>query len=125
MSFSYVRTLPAVLVAAAALASGQATAFEVASIKPSDPNSRDGFGTHVREGRIWMENVPLKELIKMAYDVKDFTLSGPSGLVRELDGVRFDIVAKPPEGATRSQYPKMLETLLVERFKLQTHREKK
>lgn len=117
----YFWTILTVVAAASGPALGQTqTAFEVASIKPS--NSQDtGYGTHTREGRIWMDNIPLKELIKMAYDVKDFTLSGPSWL----DSMRFDIVAKPPAGASRRQMPEMLQAMLVERFKLQTHRESK
>jgi uncharacterized protein (TIGR03435 family) len=35
---------------------------------------------------------------------------------------RFDIVAKMPEGSTKEDAPKMLQTLLEDRFKLATHR---
>ncbi|MDT7816445.1 MAG: hypothetical protein QOJ42_6361, partial [Acidobacteriaceae bacterium] len=35
---------------------------------------------------------------------------------------RFDIVAKMPEGSTKEDAPKMLQTLLEDRFKLTTHR---
>jgi uncharacterized protein (TIGR03435 family) len=35
---------------------------------------------------------------------------------------RFDIVAKMPEGSTKADAPKMLQSLLEERFKLVTHR---
>ncbi len=66
-----------------------------------------------------MENVSLKDCIKQAFDVKDFSLSGPAWLAYP----RFDIVAKPPAGTSREQYDAMLQTLLVQRFKLVFHRE--
>ena len=34
----------------------------------------------------------------------------------------FDIVAKMPEGSKKEDAPKMLQTLLEDRFKLTTHR---
>jgi uncharacterized protein (TIGR03435 family) len=42
-----------------------------------------------------------------------------------LNSARFDILAKIPDGAPRDQVPLMWQTLLVERFKLQIHRETK
>src|SRR5579872_4810267 len=71
--------------------SAPAPAFEVASIKPNLSND-PGSSTRASKGQIWMENVTLKYCIERAFDVKDYSLSGPSWL----DTVRFDIVAKPP-----------------------------
>ena len=65
----------------------------------------------------------LKELIVTAYDVKPFQISGPDFLNDA--SVRWDIVAKMPDGATPDQAPKMLQALLAERFKLALHRETK
>jgi uncharacterized protein (TIGR03435 family) len=48
-----------------------------------------------------------------------------SGAPNWLDSVRFDIVAKVPEGATKEQAKVMLQNLLAERFKLTLHRETK
>jgi uncharacterized protein (TIGR03435 family) len=66
----------------------------------------------------------LKELIVTAYDVKPFQISGGPDFLNDAS-VRWDIVAKMPDGATTDQAPKMLQALLAERFKLALHRETK
>src|SRR4029453_9547494 len=55
------------------------------------------------------------------FDIKYYQLSGPDWL----RGARFDILAKVPEGTTREQFRLMLQNLLIERFKLTFHRDKK
>jgi uncharacterized protein (TIGR03435 family) len=102
-----------------------APAFEVASIKPN-PSASGSSSMHWGGGQIRMVNVSLKQCIETAFDVKDYSLSGPSWL----DTVNFDIVAKPPSGsASRStfglppDFKLMLQSLLVDRFKLAVHRE--
>lgn len=52
-----------------------------------------------------------------AYGVKPYQITGPDWLAT----MRFDIVAKMPEGSKKDA-PKMLQALLEERFKLTTHR---
>jgi uncharacterized protein (TIGR03435 family) len=39
-----------------------------------------------------------------------------------MGSARFDIAAKIPEGASKNQIPEMVQALLVDRFKLATHR---
>ena len=63
----------------------------------------------------------LADLIRVAYRVKPYQLSGPDWMTAE----RFDVLAKMPEGATREQVPEMLKALLAEPFKLAVHRESK
>lgn len=65
-------------------------------------------------------NVSLRDLIRMAYRVKEFQVSGPEWIHN-----RFNIEAKFPDGATRDQVPEMLQSLLRDRFKLQLHHETK
>ena len=97
------------------------TAFEVASIKPNISGSR-GSSTHSAPGgEIIMENVSLKQVVMMAYDVRNFTFSGPDWM----DTVRFDIVAKPPSPVNRDEMKVLIRSLLAERFKLVIHRETK
>jgi uncharacterized protein (TIGR03435 family) len=123
----------AVLCISAAAAWAQATdpalTFEVASVKAAAPpgegrmmmmGGRGGPGTP-DPGRFTTTNMPLKMLLARAYDVKPFQISGPSWL----DTERFDIVAKVPPGTTKEQFNIMLQNLLVERFKMAVHREKK
>jgi uncharacterized protein (TIGR03435 family) len=92
-------------------------AFEVASVRPNHSGSGNS-STNASKGRITIENESLKQLIERAYNVRDFSFSGPAWL----DTERFDIAAKPPEGTPPSQILPMLQTLLVERFQLAVHR---
>jgi len=96
--------------------------FEVASIKPAKeftPNTE--LGLHVDGAQISATYISLKELIVRAYRLKDYQISGPDWLASE----RFDIAAKIPAGARPANVPEMLQTLLQERFRLQTHLVKK
>ncbi len=103
-------------------------AFEVASIKLNDSGDR-GSRTNSTNGEVRMQNSPLKGIIMGAYDVRDYSFSGPDWL----STVRFDITAKlPPSDAEK--IPKeqrqqarriMMQKLLAERFKLVTHTETK
>jgi uncharacterized protein (TIGR03435 family) len=67
----------------------------------------------------------LRDLIRTAYEVKDFQISGADSLGSAMDAERFNIQATLPAGATEKQVPQMLQTLLAERFKLVIHRETK
>jgi uncharacterized protein (TIGR03435 family) len=100
-------------------------AFEVASVKPN--TSSDGrimLGIQPG-GRFTATNVPLRMLIRNAYQLQDFQVIGPDWIRSE----RFDILAKaegdispaPPGQAGPVQL--MLRSLLAERFALQAHSE--
>jgi uncharacterized protein (TIGR03435 family) len=60
----------------------------------------------------------LRSLLSYAYGVKPYQITGPDWM----STTRFDIVAKMPEGSKKDDAPKMLQTLLEERFKLTSHR---
>jgi uncharacterized protein (TIGR03435 family) len=72
-------------------------------------------------GRFVTENFTLYNVILAAYRIERYQLPAPDS-VRT---TRVDITAKVPEGATRGQFPIMLQNLLAARFKLALHREKK
>jgi uncharacterized protein (TIGR03435 family) len=105
-------------------------AFEVATIKPSpqmDPaklvaamqaGGKMPIGASVASGRAEYLYLDLKSLLTYAYGVKPYQITGPDWMTT----VRFDIVAKMPEGSKKEDAPKMLQTLLEDRFKLTTHR---
>lgn len=110
----------AILIVSAFAQTAPPPAFEAASVKPN----RSGSGSsssHTRTGLLQMTNVSLRSIITRAYRIKDYQLSGPDWLRTE----RFDINAKPPSGSTEEQLMPMLQTMLAERFKLETHRETK
>jgi uncharacterized protein (TIGR03435 family) len=113
------------LLFAMAAAFGPTPAFEVASIKKAEPlnvnNVMSGqmhLGMTVDAAMVKINALSVTELLRMAYKVKSFQISGPDWL-----GVqRFDITAKMPAGATRDQVPEMVQALLADRFKLTLHR---
>jgi bla regulator protein blaR1 len=104
--------------------------FEVASIKPN--NSGDGrvmLGLQPG-GRFTATNVPLRLLIRNAYQLQDFQIVGaPSWIGSE----RYDIVAKAEDGTPietpsldrsgPSRVQLMMRALLAERFQLVVHNE--
>lgn len=97
-------------------------AFEVASIRSGAPATAEMIAIRMNADRsmIHYVNVSLRDLIRVAYGVKNFQISGPDWI-----GNRFDIEAKYPAGATEDQVPEMLQSLLRDRFKLQLHRDTK
>jgi uncharacterized protein (TIGR03435 family) len=107
-------------------------AFEVASIKPAAPldpmaiaQGKVRVGMKVDGAICDIGSFSLRDLIRTAYEVKDYQISGADALGSPLDAKRFNIQATMPEGATEKQVPQMLQTLLAERFKLVIHRETK
>jgi uncharacterized protein (TIGR03435 family) len=101
--------------------------FEVASIKPSNPaEPRPGrlgsVSVGTSPGRLTVRNAYLKELIKGAYGLEDYQVSGGPDWIAS---ARFDVEAKSADSANRARLLLMLQALLVERFKLASHHEKK
>ena len=104
--------------------------FEVATIKPAPPmdpakmvamlqsGGKMPVGATIDSGRAEYLYLDLRTLLTYAYGVKPFQITGPDWM----STTRFDIVAKMPAGSTKEDAPKMLQSLLEERFKLVTHR---
>jgi len=107
-------------VAATAQTADTRPAYEAAFLKTNTTgsNSSSSNGT---KGQIVMVNQSLRRLVERAYNVKPFQVVAPDWL----DGLRFDITAKYPEGSKNSDRPAMLRTLLEDRFKLAAHTETK
>jgi len=102
--------------------------FEVASVKKAEPLSvnmamsgKMNLGMVIDNAQVTVKSMSIAELMRVAYKVKPFQISGPEWLPAE----RYSITAKMPPGATRDQVPEMLQSLLAERFKLAFHRETK
>lgn len=98
--------------------------FEVATIKPSDPN-RPGWGITVnRSGMFNTLNTNLSDLIKFAYDMHPKQVIGAPAWV---DSEKFDLSAKAsvPGMPSVNQMKAMLQKLLADRFSLTFHHEKK
>lgn len=104
--------------------------FEVASIKPSPFTGQGGVGIRISGNRLLAQHQPLAELVTYAYDIQDYQLSGGPAWVysRNLFGSDVYEVAAKSEGEsvpTQEQLRRMFQALLVDRFKLQLHRETK
>ncbi|HEY3827515.1 MAG TPA: TIGR03435 family protein [Bryobacteraceae bacterium] len=98
--------------------------FEVATIKPSNPD-KPGFGISVnRSGTITTLNTTLFYLVEFAYDLHPRQVIGAPAWI---DADKFDITAKPDKSGfpTMEQMQLMLQKLLVERFGLVFHKEKR
>lgn len=110
--------------------------FEVASVKTADLNGPGGIGLSTYPGgRIRCSKCTLDILIRSAFDLETFQVSGGP---RWMNDDRFDIEAKPPASSESSKSkpysPKappneeqrqMLQSLLADRFQLRWHRESK
>jgi len=113
----------AALVMGAALAQpGPELAFEVASIRPVNSSSDGPANLGIRiDGAQYRANFALREYLSNAYRVKPYQVTGPDWLGAD----RFEIAATLPAGAKPDQIPDMLRTLLLERFQIKMHRDKK
>lgn len=102
-------------------------AFEVASVTPCKPGTPEPLWEHTNTpdfiapgGRFTARSVDLKFLVEWAYGILPAQHSeGPSWFGSD----RYDIVAKAEGNPSEAQIKLMLQALLVERFKLQCHRE--
>jgi len=105
--------------------------FEVASIKPAAPLDRAKLLAEIQNGatprlgprvdgaRAEYIYMTVADLIVLAYNVKSDQITGPGWITTQ----PFDIIAKLPEGASKNDVPKMLQSLLEDRFKLVVRKE--
>ena len=117
---------------------GPKLAYEVATIKLNTSGDGrmmiGGIGPGASGGRFHVTNLPLRQLIVLAYADRsqgppapggqDFSVTGGPGWIST---DRYDIDARPEEGfiPTVEQSQKMLQALLEERFRLKVRRETK
>jgi len=109
-------------------AAAPAVAFDVASVKPSNPNpdpanplSQIALMLPQPGGRLTATNTPLRMLIMAAFELKQEAqlTGGPPDLL----AAKYDITAKAPVAFIGKELPQLLRTLLADRFKLKTHTE--
>ena len=113
-----------------------APTFEVASIKPNHTGSRGVSIMNPPGGRFVATNIALKMLIRVAYKVQDFQITGGPGWI---NSERFDIEAKAENSpavdilkltedqrdALQERQRLRLQALLADRFQLKLHRDTK
>lgn len=95
--------------------------LEVSSVKASHTASAESNVDSVR-GRLTATNITVRELIRLAYGVRDYQIERAPGWV---DAERFDIVAKSVSSTSNSMedLKSLVRELLASRFQLATHRE--
>ena len=101
--------------------------FDAVSVKPSDPNSRNGTVVGFTPGGgVHIVNATVKDLIETAYDLRAFQIAGGPAWV---DSAKYDVSGTPdPHGAAASQPGNInvrlkVQAMLKDRFQLQHHRE--
>ncbi|HEX8879061.1 MAG TPA: TIGR03435 family protein [Candidatus Acidoferrum sp.] len=95
--------------------------FEVASIKPSNPNADGGGIKPLPGGQTYVaKNAPVKLMIRLMFHLNNRQISGgPSWLATDL----YDVDAKADGPHTIDELHLMFQNLLIDRFKLQFHKE--
>src|SRR3984885_5769087 len=104
--------------------------FEVAAIRPSNPNesfinARTPSLRADASRNLVFKQTSIANLIMLAHNVGAPQIIGPDWLsVKELSRAdHFDVTARIPEGSTPEQVPLMLQSLLADRFHLTFHQE--
>ena len=100
----------------------QRPSFEVASIKPLDPEFENSWFIPMEASgdTVRFKSITFVDLVRAAYRLRDFQVQGPEWI----HDARYEITAKVGSG-TLDQIPEMLQALLAERFKLELRRETK
>jgi len=93
--------------------------FEVASIKPNMSHDDSPRIAAPVGGRFAAGNVTFGQLMRSAYQIQDFQISGQ---LSWFDSDRYDVEANAGRNASTSEMRIMLQNLLVDRFKLTFHR---
>lgn len=95
--------------------------FEAAEIRINNSGGSDSRGDIV-DGRLFIRNVPLRDLIAESWSITRTEVIGPSWL----DEIRVDVVAKAASPTTSdSEVRQMLQNLLKERMRLVEHQEQR
>jgi uncharacterized protein (TIGR03435 family) len=107
----------------ARMAANANPAFEVATIKPSEPG-RPGKLYTVRGADVLTINTTLSDLITMAYGLHPKQITGAPSWI-ETD--KFDVTGRPdtPGQPNVDQMKVMIQKMLADRFQLKFHRDKK
>jgi bla regulator protein blaR1 len=100
---------------------GDRPSFEVASVKPNTTTGPNQIRVGMPgNGRFTIDNMPLAELIRFAYELQPFQLTGGPDWI---NSQRFDVTATTGGQTAPPLVRQMLQSLLAERFNLAIHTE--
>lgn len=86
---------------------------------PDGPPAQGAAGVHITKQQVRFAYLSLRDYLSIAFSLPVHQISAPEWI----NSARFDVAATMPDGATPEDFPKMMEALLRDRFKLQAHRE--
>jgi uncharacterized protein (TIGR03435 family) len=92
--------------------------FDVVSIKRSPADALGSSMRNLPDGTAMMTNTSIRSFITLAAPVP---VREVSGLPDWAEDERYDVIAKPPAGATPQQRREMWRTLFADRMKLVAH----
>jgi uncharacterized protein (TIGR03435 family) len=92
----------------------------VFSVKLAAPDARGMYIRTSPGGTVNITNMPLKEIVALAYRVQSYEITGATGW---MESQRYDVIAKPEHPLKDGEYPIMFRTLLADRFGVVLHRE--
>jgi uncharacterized protein (TIGR03435 family) len=113
-------TVSLVIVAAVMIAVAQDMRFQTATITRNQSASLSGGSQILPEGKVIITNTPVRDLLRIVYDVPDFAIIGaPEWFASE----RYDITAQAARRPSGDELKQMMRRLLAEQFKLVLHQE--
>ncbi|HWG38753.1 MAG TPA: TIGR03435 family protein, partial [Terriglobales bacterium] len=98
-------------------------AFDAFTIKAAPPPSGNfiRINNQVDPTRVTIENLPLRQIILNAFELKPYQLTAPDWMNTE----RFNITAVTATPATKEQMNQLMQKLLTEQFQLKLHHDSK
>jgi uncharacterized protein (TIGR03435 family) len=120
------RTIFLCLLTSSVALTASAQEFEVVSVKPNKTADNSSH-SHSDQGRLTATNLSLRQMIVMAYGIKDYQVEGPAWIGTE----HFDVAAKFPEALPKdpekynAAFTAMMQKMLLDRFKLAVHHDQK
>ena len=94
--------------------------FDVASVKENRSQQRGGMLRFTPDGGIQARRMRVSIFITVAFELQPYQLVGAPDWSQ---GTYYDLQAKPVRPVTRERSREMLQSLLLERFRLSFHRE--
>lgn len=112
-----IRAAILIVVGTVSALSAQPPAFEVASVKPNRTAEPPRTYPRLQNGTFTAEKASLRTLLVIAFGLSELRINGPDWI----DTERYDIAAKAPEGVPDNQIMPILQSLLKDRFHLESH----
>jgi len=119
-----IRFIAGILAAGCLVVAQTKPTFEVASIKPGNPNEVRS-GVHIQPGGLFKcENTTVKTLIRFAYDLQNYEIAGgPPWMPSAIFTIEARASSSSPEGFDDQTMKLRIQALLEDRFHLSTHKE--